>query len=533
MHKELEDKCALCGNFIGDRANNTESLIIEEIIQNTPYKFDTRDCAMMFKRLLSVYGVEFQPFLGDRQYISDPFWDRVVPKEHEIKELEQKEEKMADQKKGSNQEVVSLIKDSFQVQKLINQLIGSAREDIALAIPGTAADIFFYPQEQASSSVSCSMFFQRTKDMAAANRQLNVKIITNAQPRKGTDEEKNYDPDILIDMKQGDLPNIQVKYIEQDYSSLKENMVILIADRKESLAIELEDEERGEGAASSSSSHRMIKLATHSANRSTVLSYVSIFETLWKEIEVNEKVIGLLEEIKKRENIERDFINVAAHELRAPIQPVLGLAQILQSKKNVDTKEHDELLSVIIRNASRLNILTKNLLDLTKIESNTLTLQKEIFNLSEIIFDALTDIKSQLSSNQITVNVSPNNFDSTSSFLVWADKTRIAQVVSNLLSNAISFTKGGTIEVCLENKNIDMSKQEVIVSFKDSGRGIDPEIMNKLFEKFVTTSGKSTGLGLFICRNIVEAHGGRIWAMNNPEGKGATFSFSLPKSIDQ
>lgn len=583
MHEEeLKDKCALCGRLLskGSDDSTAGNLIIEEIIQNTDYKFDTQECATMFKRFIDVYGNQFQPFLGDKQYISDPFWKKVLPKEDEIKEI--REQEKADQRisisiednyiekknaaKNKKLEVVSLIKDSFQVQKLIVQLIKSAQEDIALAVPTTATDIFFSSQAQettsyASSSFSCSVFFQLIKDLAVGNKKLNVKIVTNAKRQK---RESGQDTqDILSDLRQDeDLSNIHVKYIEQDYSSLNENMVILVVDRRASLAIELEEKDgkqdrRGELKHKRGSSYRMIKLATYSNNKSTVLSYISIFESLWKEIELNEKITALLEEIKRREGIERDFISMAAHELRAPIQPVLGLAQILQSKKNVDTKEQEELLSVIIRNARRLYILTENLLDLAKIESKTLNLQKETFSLPGMIFDAISDMKSQLSSHQVTVNIEYNDGSTKdiqediindisgkvidqggNAFLVKADKTRIMQVISNLLTNAIKFTEKGNIVIGLANKNTNGRKEkgteeerEVIVSFKDSGTGIAPEIFDKLFEKFVTKSDKGTGLGLFISRKIVETHGGRMWAKNNPEGKGATFAFSLPKPI--
>jgi signal transduction histidine kinase len=587
MHEgEFKDKCALCGRLLskGSDDSTAENLIIEEIIQNTGYKFDTRECVTMFKRFLDVYGNQFQPFLGDKQYISDPFWNRVLPKEDEIKEI--REQETADQRisigieeddhiekknaaKNKKLEVVSLIKDSFQVQKLIVQLIKSAQEDIALAVPTTATDIFFSSQAQettsyASSSFSCSVFFQLIKDLAVDNEKLNVRIVTNAKRLKR--EEEHDTRDILSDFRQNeDLSNIHVKYIEQDYSSLNENMVILVVDRSASLAIELEekDERQQEGREEleykykRGSSYRLIKLATYSNNKSTVLSYISIFESLWKEIELNEKITGLLEEIKGRENIERDFISMAAHELRAPIQPVLGLAQILQSKKNVDTKEQEELLSVIIRNARRLNILTENLLDFAKIESKTLNLQKETFSLSEMIFDAISDMKSQMSSHQVTVNIEYNDGSAKDiqediindisgkimdqgrdAFLVKADKTRIMQVISNLLTNAMKFTEKGKIVIGLRNTKAASQKEEgeqvgereVIVSFRDSGTGIDPEMKDKLFEKFATKSDKGTGLGLFICRNIIEAHGGRIWAKNNREGKGATFAFSLPSN---
>lgn len=609
MHEgELKDKCALCGKLIvaadsdnagahDDFTSSSPNPVIEETIQNTRYKFDTRDCATMFKRFLDVYGNQFQPILGDRQYISDPFWDRVLPKEDEIKEIRALEKAYhitagKEDIKDKKLEVVSLIKDSYQIQKLTKQLIESARDDIALAVPMTVADIFFSsPHAEENSSFSCSLFFQLIKEAAADNKKLNVKILTNVDREK---QKKPSAKDLLSDLKQGEgaLSNIHIKHIEQDYSSLNENMAILVVDRKASLAIELEEEEKEEveeeerkgllATSKRKGSYRTIKLATYSQNKSTVLSYISIFESLWKEIELNERITSLLAEIKRRETIERDFINMAAHELRTPIQPVLGLAQILQTKKNVDTKEQGELLSVIIRNARRLNILTENLLDLAKIESNTLKLQRETFSLTELIFEAIADMKSQLSSNEVMINVEYNDRsarayndndnhkenkainsgskilypnDNPPPVLVDADKTKIMQVISNLLTNAIKFTRGGKVAIIIDNNRTKLRKEkerggerevrqgeggelkqgeetgrEIVVSFRDSGTGIAPEIIDKIFEKFVTKSEKGTGLGLFISRKIVEAHGGSIWAKNNTNADGATIAFSLPIS---
>jgi signal transduction histidine kinase len=115
---------------------------------------------------------------------------------------------------------------------------------------------------------------------------------------------------------------------------------------------------------------------------------------------------------------------------------------------------------------------------------------------------------------------------------VEADKIRIFQVISNLLSNAIKFTdKGGTVSISIEKRDgteAEKKKQDAIVSIRDSGAGIAPEIRHRLFSKFATKSDRGTGLGLFISKSIVEAHGGKIWAENNPDGRGVTFYFTLP-----
>ncbi|MFL6317842.1 MAG: sensor histidine kinase, partial [Nitrososphaeraceae archaeon] len=201
--------------------------------------------------------------------------------------------------------------------------------------------------------------------------------------------------------------------------------------------------------------------------------------------------------------------------------------------KLADRQEESQLLDIVSRNAKRLYQLTENILDVTKIESNSLQLNKEQFDLREMILNAISDFKSQLKEYG---NVRLE-FLSKEDIFVEADKTRISQVISNLLNNAIKFTQkekseeARIVSVTLgENKNNDDNNKskEVIVSIKDTGIGIAPEIMPRLFTKFATKSEKGTGLGLFISKSIVEAHGGKIWAQNNSDDKGATFSFSLP-----
>jgi signal transduction histidine kinase len=235
--------------------------------------------------------------------------------------------------------------------------------------------------------------------------------------------------------------------------------------------------------------------------------------------------------------MQKEFINIAAHELRTPIQPILTLTQVIRS--NEKDVEQRRLLDVTIRNAMRLRKLTDDILDVTRVESQSLDLNKEQFNLNNLITDAIDDIttnkvslKAATSSNNInTIKLLHNPQD----VFVNADKGRISQVISNLLDNAIKFTRdreGSIITIMIDKKEkeeLNNNAQQVLVSIKDTGQGIDPEILPKLFTKFATKSQSGgTGLGLFICKGIIVAHGGNIWAENNADGKGATFSFSLP-----
>ncbi len=298
-----------------------------------------------------------------------------------------------------------------------------------------------------------------------------------------------------------DAPN--VRYLQQ-LSDTK--ATILIADRKVSLVIELRDDTK-------STFHEAIGLSTYSSSKPGVLSYVSIFENLWIQTE-------LYEQLKLHDKMQKDFINIAAHELRTPIQPILGLTEALLSKSKDETAK--ELLEVVVRNAKRLRTLIENILDVTRIENQSLSLRKERFKINGIILNILEEYESRDNKRKNDLKIV---FTSKDDFFVEADKGRVMQVISNLMNNAIKFTPKGAITVTTKKKE---ENNEIIVSIKDTGSGIDPEIMPRLFSKFATKSQTGTGLGLFVSQNIVEAHGGKIWAENNSDGRGCTFSFSLP-----
>jgi signal transduction histidine kinase len=241
------------------------------------------------------------------------------------------------------------------------------------------------------------------------------------------------------------------------------------------------------------------------------------------------------ERLRESDKMKTEFINVAAHELRTPIQPILGLSEVLRSRTK-DTQQQ-ELLDVIIRNARRSQGLTNDILDVTKIESQSLNLKKEWFNLNDVITNTLTDIISNRESSNRNEKHVIKFLHHPQNIFVEADKGRITQVVFNLLSNAVKFTKAkeeeGERTVSISAETID-DGEEVLVTVRDTGIGIDPEIMPRLFEKFISRSYQGTGLGLFISKSIIKAHGGRIWNENNnnvdKDGKegGTTFYFSLP-----
>ena len=240
------------------------------------------------------------------------------------------------------------------------------------------------------------------------------------------------------------------------------------------------------------------------------------------------------EELKYRDQLKDEFIHVAAHELKTPIQPILGLCELLRDRKT-DIVKDEEILDVIIRNSKRLMKLAEDILNVARIESGSFFLNKERFDIGELISEIMNDIEEKIVENKKNIKLFfelyNGNNNNNNKIIVEADKNRLCQVISNLLNNAIKFTDEGSITVIVGTKKINNNNSnKVIVSIKDTGTGIDSEILPKLFTKFATTSSIAggTGLGLFISKSIIEMHGGRIWATNNKEGVGATITFTLP-----
>lgn len=228
------------------------------------------------------------------------------------------------------------------------------------------------------------------------------------------------------------------------------------------------------------------------------------------------------EQLRQHDKLQREFINIAAHELRTPVQPLLGAADLMEQslygKDSLEVTRED--LNMIIRNAKRLERLSSDILEVSRIESGTLKIHKEPIDLVEKIRRVVVDSQPFIAGKNIKLVFEENSDEP---LMVEADKIKLFEVISNIVRNAVKFTEEGTIVVSLQKKD-----NHAVVTIKDTGKGIDPEIMPRLFEKFATKSDSGTGIGLFISRAIIDAHGGKIWAQNNKEAKGATFSFSLP-----
>ena len=413
-----------------------------------------------------------------QQYVFDTFWSKAIPAKQKIREIEE----------GIEPEVIETISDPIEIQLLGLELIKSAADEILIIFSTANA---FHRQEYAGA-------IELLKE-ATTERHVKIRILT---PMDDIIQEKAQK--FKEQQNQIDIRNIE--------TPLQTKVTTLLVDRKFSLTVELKDDTK-------ETSYEAIGLATYSNSKPTVLSYLSIFDSLWNQVDLYGELRYLYEQLKAHDKMQREFINIAAHELRTPIQPILGLSEVLALKTG-KIEQYNELIDAIIRNARRLQQLTEDILDVTRIESNSLTLNKQQFNLNDIITNTINDIivKKDFKSKNIKLLYKPKDI------FVEADRSRLTQVISNLLSNSVKFTKKGTIKVITEIKD----NHNVIVSVKDTGVGIDSEIFPRLFSKFATKSDKGTGLGLFIAKSIVEAHGGKISAENNAKGEGATFVLDLP-----
>jgi signal transduction histidine kinase len=435
-------------------------------------------------------------FVEQQQFFFDMLWDKAVPAEQRILEIED----------GVVPDVLDILKDPSEIIGVGYRLVKAAKDEI-LIIFHTANALLRQEKSGGMDLVIENTIRYKTR----------VKILVPIED-KITDTIQRLEK----------INGIQIRNIEP---TMQTRMTILVVDRAYSLVVELKDDTKDD-------TKEAIGLATYSNSKSTVLSYVSIFDTLWKQSELREELVI-------RNMAQKEFINIAAHELRNPIQPILGLSDVLLrsdiflDSNNKHEIKQKEILEIIARNARRLQRLTEDILDVTKIDSKTLKLNKQGFIIAETIREMIQDYSAERRNYDKSIVISFSCSKELESTSIIADENRVKQVICNLIDNAIKFTQKGEITIATE---IDNKQSQIIVRVKDSGKGIDSDILPQLFTKFTTKSDSGTGLGLYICKGIIEAHDGRIWAENNSNENhsmeidradsnmrnGATFSFSLP-----
>ena len=484
-----------------------------------------------------------------QQYVFDTIWNTSTSAERKIKEIESE---------GSfSFGITEIIDHPLKTQELFINLIKSAKFEVLLVLPTVNAFMREYRigaiqiLEELSTSATQrgTPSKENLQEQGGRRAEMSIRILTPT----------NDDIDKIINNMnltttssrlseggEGKLSNkannsiLQIRYLESLPKYNVTTATILVVDRKISLVMEKVDD-------SKETFVEAVGLSTYSTSEPTIMSYVSIFENFWNQIELyedlkesKEKLEETNEQLKEHDKMQREFINIASHELKTPTQAILGYSNLLQRHP----ERRDEMMRAIERNAVRLQTLTNSILDVSRIESQTLKLNKEKFNINEKIRSVVDDIKSKEEEDDIEIAFADPKVDP---IVVEADKIRIYEVIANLLTNAIKFTRKSdsdssdginTITIFTDIKSIQADKkgsssnsgveEEVIISVRDRGTGIDPNVQDKLFSKFVTTSETGSGLGLFISKGIVEAHGGRMWAQNNTDGIGATFYFSLP-----
>ncbi len=420
-----------------------------------------------------------------------------------------------------------VIEDPRAVKSTYLDLINSAKDEILLILSSPAA----LAREEKIGVIESLMG-------ASVDRDVKVKILL---PLLKEDEKK------LI----GTLEEIKTLGIEVRTPVRQKDQIsritILIIDKKKSLIFEVKDE-------FSQSFIDATKSGVFSTSEPRVLSYVFIFNSLWDQSELydqlqetNVKLEAAYEQLQDHERMQKDFINMAAHELRTPTQSLLGLAELMEEQVE-ETKEHKievtkAEIEMLIRGAKRLHRLSSDIIDVIRIESQSLSLNKTDFDLVALVESIVTEYHKSISDKKDVGLIfeknregeQGNNIDDDKYFtiILFADKERIAQVITNLVDNAIAFTSKGIVtisldqqlEECINNSN----NYSIIFSVKDPGKGIDPELVPRLFSKFGSNPEEGgIGLGLYISKSIIEAHGGKIWAENNIDGKGSTFTFTLP-----
>ena len=409
--------------------------------------------------------------LDQQRYVFETLWNKAIPAEQRLREIEE----------GIEAEVFETITDHEVASRILVDLAKSVKKEALFFLPNDKALVridklgvidYLIKASQKSDTTAIRIVCPLSNE----NSEVTSKIAENA-PHIKIQNGNNYEYGIYV------------------------------VDNEKALRAELK-------VPSADTFSEAIGFVVYSNRPSTVSFFRSVFELLWNERFLNEQ-------LKLHDKMQKEFINIASHEIKTPTQAILGISGLLQHYP----EKKDELIEIIRRNAKRLQTLTSDILDVTRIESQNFQLEIERFNILELLSEVISDYTERIKSDNKNVKLIYDQKDTNHHILVEADKGRITQVLSNILNNALKFTNEGQIVVDAHENN---DKKELIVSITDTGSGINRDIFTKLFSKFATKSSQGTGLGLYISKSIIEAHGGRIWAENNKEKMGATFIFTLP-----
>ncbi len=431
--------------------------------------------------------------IEQQQYIFEIFWKKAEPLTQKLMEIEE----------GIVPEVMQSRNSPVDIQNKVFDLLNSAESEILVIMSTSKA---FHRQAESGA-------FQLLKELGDAKPWIIIKILTP----------KDNEMERLITIL--NKPNFIIRCIEP-----LSKVSILVIDRKQSLVAETKDDAK-------QIISEAVGFVTYSNSAPTVLSYVAIFDSIWKQTEIYQELKDAHEKLKIHDKMQKEFINIVAHDLRTPLTPIIGLTEYVRD--NTKDVYHMELLDRVVKDAKKLSYLNEKILDVTRFESKLFKPNKEVFSLNELIVTVIKELEHILDdTKKIKFEC---HFDT--EYLVDADSRRIGQVISNLIDNSIKSiseqdTGRGIISITASIEKITSTittsrddhypQHMVIVSIKDTGIALDNEILPRLFTKFATKSFQGTGLGLYLSKNIIEAHGGKIWAENNENGIGATISFNLP-----
>jgi signal transduction histidine kinase len=473
------------------------------------------------------------------QYIFDTLWSTATPAEQKIKELEE----------GVEHPVIQVITDTRTSISRAFDLMSSARREILVMFASAktfllAADAYTLNHYQnalqrgINLTILVPVYDNSKKDINWASPNGYTHDVEGDDHTEDKYNNGFVDVNEQVNKIRKKIPNANLVVTDK---SVNTKITIMVVDNSKSMVWELKDDTLKDP-------YQAGGIATYSNIPSVASSYASIIYIIRKQTDLyeqlkdsKERLEMLNKQLESNNIIQQEFINIAAHELRTPIQPILGLSEIALARNEKifdrDDPQLKETLEVINRNAKRLHRLTDDILDVTRIDSKILKLNKESIDIDEVIDEVIDDFRNKVdrtSDKQVKLakmirshsNKSKYRAGSLNITKMICDKNRVMQIISNLISNAIKFSfKNGTITI---SKKVSKDNKFIVISVIDSGSGIDPDIFPRLFSKFSTRSNQGTGLGLYICKNLVEAQGGRIWAQDNKDGPGATFSFSLP-----
>jgi two-component system, OmpR family, sensor histidine kinase VicK len=399
-----------------------------------------------------------------------------------------------------------------KTQELFINLVMSAKEEVSLVLPTINA---FYREERLG-------IIRLLKD-AALDRKINVRILT---PVNDVIEKMIRNITALLD--QGLKFNIEPT--ETITGTAITTVTIMIVDRKEILTIEKIDDTKDNFL-------EAIGSATYSNSTPTVSSYVSIFETLWQQARLYTHIREVNEQLLATEKAKEEFISMVSHELKTPLVPLKGYAQMFLRPKfmggAVLNERQKNAINAMTRNIEKLQALVDDVMDVYKLDMGKLRFSMTNTGITKLINETISELRPLALNRKIDLvaNIQLNG-------TVFCDPNRIGQVLSNLIKNSIDFVPDNgsgkiIVKVQEEYDAMDNDFKMALFTVEDNGIGINPEKADKLFQKFYqidtgpTRKHAGTGLGLVICRGIIEAHGGKIWVDKAPR-TGATIKFTLP-----